>query len=163
MVAGGFGFNHYGLARRVQPRQKNSGFHLSRRDGNLVAYGYRVVRTNHRHGQTPACASHGLRAKESKRVGHACHGPPVERRIARKCRGDGRGRHGPDDKPHAGSRIPAVDDLLGLGEATDANTFDGPVATTVIGHFGAKSAHGLGRVQHILTFQQSRNLCFSDA
>ena len=155
MIPRGFFFDHNCLAGGIQTRQKDGGFHLRAGHGQGVAHGNRVGSAHNRHGQTPAFAPIGLRAKQRQRVGHPPHRPFAQAGVAREGGGDRRGRHRAHYQPHTCAGIAAVNHIGGFGKATHAHALHAPRAGAVVRDGRAKGLHRLGGIQHILAFQQA--------
>ena len=92
----------------------------------------------------------GLRAKQRQRVCHARHGAFVQAGIAGKSGADAGGGHRPHDQPHPGARVAAINHLARFGKPAHTHPVDAPSARRVALHIGAKGAHGLGGIEHIL-------------
>ena len=72
-------------------------------------------------------------------------------------------RHCPHDQAHAGSRIAAIDDGIGLAKAPHAHAVNAPIARSMLGDDCAKCAHGLGRIQHVIPLKQAFDRGGADA
>ncbi len=163
MVARRFLLDHHRLARRIQPRQQHRRFHLRRRHRHRVGYRHRIFRPNNGHRQAPARPAIGPRPEKRQGIGHSPHGARTERGIARKGRGNERGRHRPHDEAHARAGIAAINNLRRLGKPANSHAMHAPLAAAQILDLGPESPHRLGGVDHVLALEKPRNPRFADA